>query len=121
MADVPVLPCPERPEEIELTTEAPEGPPSPCDVLPAEQGVSFPVFPRGRDFMDCRSLRLVPLILQCYQRLDGLGEAVDFHQKMLNYSHQDLLSLRAYVQEMAELSGFDARDPDLGHQRDGDR
>ena len=68
-ADAPVLPCPEKPEEIELTTEAPEGPPSPCDVLPAEQGVSFPVFPRGRDFRDRRPPILLPLILQIYQRL----------------------------------------------------
>ena len=46
--------------------------------------------------------------------------AVDFHQRMLNYSRRDLLSLGAYVQEMAELSGLDLRDPDLGRQRDGD-
>ena len=119
-ADIPVLPCPEKPEEIGFTTEAPEGPPSPCDVLPAEQGVSFPVFPRGRDLKDRRPPTLLPLILQIFQRLDGLCEAVDFHQRMLNYSRRDLLSLGAYVQELAELSGLDMTGRDLVRQRDGD-
>ena len=63
---------------------------------------------------------LLPLILQIFQRLDSLCEAVDFHQRMLNYSRRDLLSLGAYVREMAELSGLDLRGPDLGRQRDGD-
>ena len=58
-ADTPVLPCPERPEEIGFTTETPEGPPSPC-------GVTFPVFPRGRDLRDRRPPTLLPLILQIF-------------------------------------------------------
>ena len=120
-ADVPVLPCPETPEEIEITTEAPEGPPSPCAVLPAEQGVSFPVFPRGRDYRDRRSTRLLPLILQIYQRLDHLCEAVDFHQRMLNYSRRDLLALGEVVKEIIEISGLGLGDRDLRRQCDGDQ
>ena len=120
LADTPVLPCPERPEEIVFTTETPEGPPSPCDVLPAEQGVTFPVFPRGRDLRDRRPPTLLPLILQIFQRIDGLCEAVDFHQRMLRYSRRDLISLGAYVRELAELSGLDMTGRDLVRQRDGD-
>ena len=119
-ADVSDLPCPERPEEIQLITEAPEGPPSPSAVLPAALGVSFPVFPRGRDHRDRRPPRLLPLILQIYQRLDHLCEAVDFHQRMLNYSRRDLLALGQIVQEMVQVSGIDLTDPDLGRQCAGD-
>ena len=83
-------------------------------------GCLFPVFPRGRDYRDRRPPRLLPLILQIYQHLDNLCEAVDFHQRMLNYSRRDLLALEEVVKEMVELSGSDLRDPDLGRQRDGD-
>ena len=100
--------------------EAPEGPLSPCAVLPTEQDVSFPEFPWGRDDRDRRFPRLLPLILQIYGRLESLCEAVNFHQRMLKYSRRDLLSLGRVVREMVEMSGYDLRDPDLGHQWDGD-
>ena len=46
--------------------------------------------------------------------LSQVQEAVDFHQRMLNYSRRDLVSLGEVVKEMVELSGSDLRDPDLG-------
>ena len=98
----------------------PGGPLSPCAVLPTAQDLSFPKFPRGRDDRDRRSPRLLPLILQIYGRLESLCEAVDFHQRMLKYSRRDLLSLGRVVREMVEMSGYDLRDPDLGHQWGGD-
>ena len=40
--------CPVQPEASYITPEAPEGSPSPMDILPVSMGASAPTFPGGR-------------------------------------------------------------------------
>ena len=105
-----------QPEELQIIREDPAGPSQPGVVLPATPGVSPPVFPQGGVSRVRRPHRLLPLILQLYQRMDHLNDAMAYHQRMLNHSRHNLSGMGAIVQEIIRISGIDLSDPELGRQ-----
>ena len=114
------LPCPERPEDrLSLTVGAPEGLPQPGGVLPTLPGVPSPAFPRVGDLTVRRSPQLIPLLQQVLHRMDCLWLHIDQHQRMLDYSRQDLQGLGHLMKNVMEVSGIYWEDLGLGHQCGG--
>ena len=62
---------------------------------------------------------LVPLFQQVLHRMDHLYLQIDQHQRMLDYSRQDLQSLGHLMEEVMNVSGVGWEDLGPGHQCGG--
>ena len=111
------LSCPEKPEELPITVEAPEGSPQPGVGLPTTPGVPSPIFPRVGDLMVRRSPDLVPLMLQLFIRMDHLSTQIDCHRGMLDCSRHDLHCMGHVVENVLKACDIDPGNSDVTHHQ----
>ena len=108
--------CPVQPEEHLFTPEAPEGSPTPADILVVSSGASVPSFPMEprTEVLDCPAFTPATrnLIAQLDQR-----EVIAVHQQgMSDQASYSRFRMRRSLYDLAKLAGVHVQQSYLGCQ-----
>ena len=108
--------CPVQPEEHLFIPEAPEGSPTPADILVVSSGASVPSFPMEprTEVLDCPAF--TPAIRNLIAQLDQM-EVIAVHQQgMSDQASYSRFQMRRSLYDIAKLAGVKAQQSYLGCQ-----
>ena len=113
--------CLVQPEASDIIPEAPEGSPSPMDILSVSTGASVPTFPGERRIEVGAPPSISPTITSFLSRLNDLDE-IDVHQQsVIDQGSYLQYMMRKSMRLLAEFAGVDVGDDHLGCQCPGKR
>jgi len=108
--------CPVQPDEHPFTPEAPEGSPTPADILVVSSGASVPSFPMEprTEVLDCPAF--APAIRSLIAQLDKM-EVIAVHQQRMSYqASYSRFQMRRSLHDLAKFTGVEVRQSNLGCQ-----
>ena len=112
--------CPVQPEGSDgFTPEAPEGSPSPIDILTVSMGASVPTFPGGQGIEVPGFPGFSPSVMSLLNHMDDLDEVAAHQQRMIDRAAYDRWIMRRALRVLARVAGVDTGKPDLGCQCPG--
>jgi len=112
--------CPDQPEGSDgVTPEAPEGSPTPEDILAVSPGASASPFPgeQGVEVPDFQSW--APAIKCMMSHMDDLDEVAAHQQRMIDRAAYDRWVMRRSIKSLAEIAGVPVGKSVLGCQCPG--
>ena len=112
--------CPGQPEAKDIITpEAPEGSPTPVDILSVSTGASTSTFPWEQRIEVPGFPGLSPSIISLLSHMDDLDEVAAHQQRMIDRGSYDRWIMRRSLRVLARFAGVDIGKPDLGCQCPG--